>query len=237
MLPVIIQKFSQGKHDSYMGLLSREGIHGPGSSSKLPKCPLNYIGGPDLLPMSVRKFINSQYRIEILLRAIYYLGNFSFPSDPPLLKPLPCLLLTGCIENLLSFGRNNSFKAFWRIGPEVSYLERVERIVGYFRRIEQFRANERLDSFLLKYEDLCEKPAYFLKELSYWIFGKADEPSLRKAVSIVQKQSNKEPVGNIDEDISELKNISRKHGYSWRESSFLSLAHMRVEKCLYDFRT
>ena len=101
MLPVIIQKLSQSKHDPYTGLLGRKRIHKPDPPPKLPKSPLDYVSGSDLLPVPVRKSVKSQNLIQILLQTLYQFGNLITPAIFPFRKSLSNFLLTGSIKNPL----------------------------------------------------------------------------------------------------------------------------------------
>ena len=121
---------------------------------------------------------------------------------------------------------------------EISHENRINNIVGYFRRIENIQTNNKLNYFLLKYEDFCERPEYFLRKLLSWIFPNGQEQDISKALGIIQRPSPKRPAVKMrNEDISQLENIAKKYAYISKEDvNFIFLLRTNIDKYMYDFK-
>jgi len=55
---------------------------------------------------------------------------------------------------------------------------RINQIAGFYRRVEDIQADDSLNHYLLRYEDLCNKPRHIIEELIHWTF-----PDIAKAQS------------------------------------------------------
>ena len=123
-----------------------------------------------------------------------------------------------------------------RFGEHMEHGERIKRIVGFFRRIENIKS-EGVDFLLIRYEDLCENTNYVLRGLVNWIFNNSEncQYAVQDALLIPQKASKKNPSPKIEDDTDLLKEIASRHGYPWKDNtSFLNIMNMQIETYIYD---
>ena len=128
-----------------------------------------------------------------------------------------------------------------RFGETMSHQERVDRINSYLKRIEDVRSDGHLNRHILRYEDLCDEPEHFVRELVDWVFPELERDNRNAMVErvgkIPQRASREKPRARAKEDLSLLRDTAERLGYPWKEDSgLLDGVKGALGRYVYDMR-
>jgi hypothetical protein len=117
---------------------------------------------------------------------------------------------------------------------------RMGRILGFFRRVDGVKADDSLDRYFLKYEDLCSEPDRCVREITDWTFPDGDagqkEAMWQKAHQIPQQRpAGAQPQDDGNIDLSQLAELATRYDYGLIEQTGSNFwARTKLARYFYD---